>query len=181
MAGNPKNSNKMDTLETIFTRRSIRKFKPEPVDQNDLRVILKAGMYAPSARNQQPWQFLITDRDDLKEKIMKVHPYASMLSEAPVAILVLGDTDLEKSPGYWPVDCAAATQNMLLAAHSVGLGAVWLGVYPRKERIRAIREIFRLPANIQPFALIALGHPNEKKEAPERFREDRIRFNEWKQ
>jgi nitroreductase len=169
----------MDTLEAIKTRRSIRKFKDMPVSREAIRIIVEAGMYAPSARNEQPWHFLIINSRVLLEKIMKVHPYASMLNEAPVAILVCGDTTLELSPGYWPVDCSAATQNMLLAAHATGLGAVWLGVYPRQERINAIHEIFKLPSNIVPFALIALGYPDEIKKAPLRIRTERVRFNSW--
>ena len=136
-------------------------------------------MYAPSARNQQPWHFIVIDQGDLFERIMKVHPYSAMLSEAAVAILVCGDDKLELSKGYWPVDCAAATQNILLSAHSLGLGSVWLGVYPRKERIDGIREIFSLPANIHPFSLVSLGYPAEKKEVPARFNEKRVRWNRW--
>ncbi|MFO7925004.1 MAG: nitroreductase family protein [Bacteroidales bacterium] len=169
----------MEATEALFTRRSIRKFKPVPVPDDQLNTILKAGMYAPSARNEQPWHFIVTNKEDLKEKLMKAHPYASMLSEAPLAILVCADTDLELSTGYWPIDCAAATQNILLAAHANGIGSVWLGVHPRRERKDAIRNIFDLPGNIEPFALIALGYPAEEKEKPERFKENRIHINEW--
>ncbi len=169
----------MDALEVIYTRRSIRKFRNEPVNEKELRTILESAMFAPSARNQQPWHFLVVTEDSLKEKLMNAHPYASMLSEAPLAILVCGDTDIEKSPGYWPIDCSAATQNMLLAAHALGLGSVWLGVHPRPERKDAIRKIFNLPENIHPFALIAIGYPNENKESPERFRQERVHFNAW--
>lgn len=169
----------METLKAIFTRRSIRKFREQQIDQNDLRAILKAGMFAPSARNQQPWHFLVVTERELLDRLMKAHPYAQMLAEAPMAILVCADTDLEKSKGYWPVDCSAATQNMLLAAHAVGLGSVWLGVYPRTERMEAIRSIFSLRPNIQPFALIAMGFPAEEKETPDRFRPERIHNNCW--
>jgi len=136
-------------------------------------------MYAPSARNEQPWHFIVINNRELMNRIMKVHPYASMLAEANVAILVCGDEKLEKSKGYWPVDCAAATQNLLLAAYSLGLGAVWLGVYPRKERQDGIREIFRLPAHVHPFSLISVGYPAEAKDIPDRFKEERIRWNNW--
>lgn len=169
----------MDAIEAILTRRSIRKFRKEPVTEEMLHAILQAAMFAPSARNQQPWHFVVVTSESLKRELMNAHPYASMLGEAPLAILVCGDTTLEKSPGYWPIDCSAATQNLLLAAHAVGLGAVWLGVHPRQERKDAIRRIFRLPANIEPFALVAVGHPDEQKEAPGRFRPERIRFNSW--
>ena len=169
----------METLEAIYTRRSIRKFTGKPIPDNLIRIILEAGMFAPSARNQQPWHFIVINDKSLKNRLMKAHPYASMLSEAPSAILVCGDTDLELSPGYWPIDCAAATQNILLAAHAHGLGGVWLGVQPRQERKDAIREIFKLPLNIQPFALIALGYPGESKNKPERWKPERVHFNQW--
>ncbi len=138
-----------------------------------------AGMYAPSARNQQPWHFLVIDERSLLDRIREVHPYASMLSGAALAILVCGDESLELSKGYWSVDCAAATQNILLAAHALGLGAVWLGVYPREERQAGIREIFGFPPEIHPFALISVGYPAEERPHPDRFREDRIRWNSW--
>jgi nitroreductase len=136
-------------------------------------------MYAPSARNEQPWHFIVIDRKELFDKIMKVHPYASMLSESGAAILVCGDEKLELSKGYWPVDCSAATQNILLAAHSLGLGAVWLGVYPRPERQNGIRDIFQLPGHIHPFSLVSLGYPAEEKEMPCRYDEKRVRWNGW--
>ena len=169
----------MEALNAIFTRRSIRKFKKKQVPQDKLRAILKAGMYAPSARNQQPWHFIVVDDPKIKEEVMNAHPYASMLAEAPLAILVCGDTRLEKSPGYWSIDCSAATQNMLLAAHATGIGSVWLGVHPRVGRKDAMRKIFQLPGHIEPFALIALGYPGEKKETPARWKEERTHFNCW--
>jgi nitroreductase len=166
-------------IEAIMTRRSIRHYIRRNVDKSQIELLLKSAMYAPSANNQQPWHFIVMDKPDLFGKIMKVHPYAKMLSEAGAAILVCGDENLERSKGYWPVDCSAATQNILLAAHSLGLGAVWLGVYPRRERMDGMRGIFNLPGNIQPFSLVSIGYPAEKKEVPERFKEERIRWNRW--
>ncbi len=149
------------------------------IPRQEVKALLEAGMYAPSARNEQPWHFVVVTERDLLNRLMNAHPYASMLAGAPLAVLVCGDTDLEKSKGYWPVDCSAATQNILLAAHDRGLGSVWLGVYPRDERMEAIRSIFSLPVNIQPFSLIALGYPAEEKETPDRFRPERIHHNGW--
>lgn len=166
-------------IDAILKRRSIRRYRGEPVDKSKIRELLIAGMYAPSARNQQPWHFLVIDDRAILERIMKVHPYASMLSGAACAILVCGDETLELSKGYWSVDCAAATQNILLAAHALGLGAVWLGVYPRTERQEGIREIVGLPPHVHPFALISVGHPAEQKPVPQRIREERIRWNKW--
>lgn len=170
----------MNAIEAIFTRRSIRKYKQQvKVDNEILELVLKSAMYAPSARNEQPWHFIVIDDPDLKKRVMDAHPHAKMLSEAPVAILVCGDKDLEISPDYWPVDCAAATQNILLSAHASGLGAVWLGVHPRTERKKAIREIFNLPSHIEPFSLVAIGVPDEQKNHPERFKPERIKKNSW--
>ncbi len=170
---------KNPVIDAILKRRSIRRYRGEPVDKSKINELLTAGMYAPSARNQQPWHFLVIEDRELLKRIMEVHPYASMLSGAALAILVLGDETLEITRGYWPVDCAAATQNILLAAHALGLGAVWLGVYPREERQKAIREIFVLPSHIHPFSLVSVGYPAEDKPVPVRFKEDRIRWNKW--
>ena len=173
--------NKYDNpvVDAILKRRSIRRYRPEIVDKSVIKELLIAGMYAPSARNQQPWHFLVIDDRGLLDEIMKVHPYASMLPGASFAILVCGDENLELSKGYWSVDCAAATQNILLAAHALELGAVWLGVYPREERQQGIREIVDLPDHVHPFALISVGYPAEEKPVPDRIREDRIRWNKW--
>ena len=166
-------------IDAILKRRSIRKYSGKSVNKSDINILLTAAMYAPSARNEQPWHFIVIDDRDLLDQISKVHPYASMLSGASVAILVCGDENLELSKAYWPVDCAAATQNILLAAHALELGAVWLGVYPRQERQSSIRKIFKLPSHIHPFSLISIGYPAEEKGIPDRFKEDRIRWNEW--
>jgi nitroreductase len=166
-------------IDAILKRRSIRRYSGKPVNKSMIMELLTAGMYAPSARNEQPWHFMVIDDRNLLDRIREIHPYASMLSGASLAILVCGDEHLELSKGYWSVDCAAATQNILLAAHALGLGAVWLGVYPREERQSGIRELFDLPKNIQPFSLISVGYPQEEKPVPERFKEDRIRWNKW--
>ena len=166
-------------IDAILKRRSIRRYRRGNVDKSVIKELLIAGMYAPSARNQQPWHFVVTGDRETLGRIMSVHPYASMLSGAALAILVCGDETLELSKGYWAVDCAAATQNILLAAHALGLGAVWLGVYPRRERQDAIREIFSLPGHIHPFALVSVGYPAEEKAVPDRIREDRVHWDQW--
>jgi len=166
-------------IDAILKRRSIRRYSGEPVNKSEVDLLLKAAMYAPSARNQQPWHFIIIDERSILDEIVKIHPYAGMLRGAELAVLVCGNEDLELSSGYWPVDCAAATQNLLLAAHALGLGAVWLGVYPRHERQKGIQELFDLPHRVHPFSLISIGHPAEEKALPERFKEDRIKYNRW--
>lgn len=169
----------MNILEGIFTRRSIRKYTNQKVTNHQIETLIKAGMYAPSASNQQPWHFIVINEKDILNKIAKVHPYAKMLTQAQLGILVCGDMNLELSKDYWVVDCSAATQNILLAAHELGLGAVWLGIHPREERKNEIRNIFKLPENIQPMSLISIGYPAEEREVPERFKPERIHYNAW--
>lgn len=169
----------METLEAIFTRRSVRHFTGKPVPPNLVNTLLRAAMYAPSARNQQEWHFVvITDREKLEE-ITLVHPYAQSLKEAALAVLVCADESIQPDPGYWSLDCAAAMQNLLLAAHASGLGAVWLGVSPRKERMDAIRRVTGLPDGIQPVALAAIGWPAEMPTTEERFKEERVHTNQF--
>lgn len=169
----------MDLIEGIFTRRSIRKYTDQKISEEHINTLVKAGMYAPSASNQQPWHFIVITERSVLDEIEKVHPYAKMLQEAQLAILVCGDEKKELSKGYWVVDCSAATQNILLAAQGIGLGAVWLGIHPREERKNEIRQIFNLPEHIQPASLISIGYPDENKEMPERFKPERIHYNAW--
>lgn len=169
----------MEVIEAILTRRSIRKYSREKITDNQIEIILKAAMYAPSAMNQQPWHFIVIDERKKLNLIMEVHPYSKMLKEAGLAILVCGDERLQLSKGYWVVDCGAATQNLLLAAHGIGLGAVWLGVHPKEERKSGIRKIFHLPDHVQPFSLISIGYPAEEKPVPQRFKPERIHKNQW--
>lgn len=166
-------------MDIITSRRSIRKYTSEPVSEETITELLKAAMSAPSARNEQPWQFVVIDDRRVLEAIPEFHPYSQMLHEAPVAILVCGDLSLEKSSGYWVQDCSAATENLLLAAHAKGLGAVWLGVYPRQERVEGMKKLLGLPEHVIPLALVALGHPAEQKPPAQRFAPERVHRNHW--
>jgi nitroreductase len=169
----------MDTLEAIFNRRSIRRYSLAHISEEQITVLLKSAMYAPSAVNKQPWHFIVFHEPDTIKKIIDIHPNSSMLSGADVGILVCWDDNLQHDTGYGPVDCAAATQNILLAAHSMGLGAVWVGIYPRKQRMEDIRRIFALPEHVNGFSIISLGFPAEKKVTPERFNKSRIHYEKW--
>lgn len=166
-------------MKAIYDRRSIRKFTGESVDEKLVMECIKAGMNAPSAGNQMPWEFILIDRRDLLDAIMKIHPYSSMLDKASVAVLVCGDLSKETRKGYWVQDCAVCTQNILLAAASLGLGAVWLGVYPREDRVEGLRSLFNLPMHIIPFSLVPIGHPAEQKEPNNKFFPERIHRNCW--
>ncbi len=169
----------METMEALLTRRSIRKYQSRPVSEEDLQSILEAAMCTPSARNQQPWHFVVIRDRVLLDRIPEAHPYSSMMREVSLAVLVCCDPALEKTEGYWVQDCAAATENLLLAVHALGLAGVWLGVYPREERMSGLGALFSLPRGIIPFSLIPIGYPAETKGREERYRVDRIHLNRW--
>jgi nitroreductase len=166
-------------LNSILTRRSIRKFNNTPVCEKDIEDILKAAMAAPSAGNSQCWEFIvINDRNKLNE-IPKIHPHAQMVLESPIAILVCADINKEKYKDRWPLDCSAASQNILLAVHSKGLGAVWVGICPEELRMKSIAELFNLPLNIKPVSLIPIGYPDETKSPSNRFDINKIHYNKY--
>ena len=169
----------MNTMDAILSRRSIRVHTSKSVPREVVDELLKAAMSAPSAGNEKPWHFIVlTDRGILDE-IPKFHPYSGMLKQASVAILVCGDTMLERHKGYWVLDCAAATENMLLAAHAKGLGAAWCGVYPSEERVTGFRKLLKMPEHVVPFSLIPVGYPAEVKQPEDRFDRSRIHDNRW--
>ena len=169
----------MDTIEAIHTRRSIREYQDKPVPDELVTEILKAAMASPSARNQQPWEFVVITDPDLREKIPSVSPFTQMIVDAPLAILVCGDLKVETAQGYWVIDCAAATQNLLLAAHALGLGAVWTGVYPREERMDGLAELMNLPEYVLPHSLVVIGYPAQQPPQQDRFKPERIHVNGW--
>jgi len=162
----------------LFRRRSIRKYKPTPIKNEDVDYILKTAMYAPSAHNEQPWHFIVIDDRTKLNKIADFHPYAKMLYEAPLCILVCADLTLQKSPDLWIQDCSAATENILLAATERGLGSVWIALFPRKSRIEFVRQLLEIPENIIPFSFVAIGYPDEEKPFPQdRYKPERIHKN----
>lgn len=169
----------MDAITAIKTRRSIRKYKDKPVPDDVIDRLLEAGMMAPSAGNQQPWHFIVIKDRKLLDAVPDAHPYSDMITQVPVAIMVCGDPTLEKYKGFWVQDCAAATMNILLAAHAMGLASVWLGVYPAGDRVEGIKKLFGLPENIYPLSLLPIGYADEEKPEPERFDRSRIRINKW--
>jgi nitroreductase len=171
----------MEAYEAILSRRSIRKYQNRPIEDELIERLIRAGMSAPSAHNEQPWHFVVIKDRAILDEIPKFHPYAKMLSEAPVAISVCADHALEKDPtaGYWIQDCSAATQNILLAAHALGLGACWLGIHPREKRKTELRKLLHLPESVEAFSVIALGYPAEDKKPSASFTPDRIHQNQW--
>ena len=169
----------MDAVEAILSRRSIRKYTSQPVPHELVEDLLKAAMSAPSAGNEQPWHFVvIRDRETLNE-IPKFHEYSRMLEEAPVAVLVCGDLKEQRHEGFWIQDCSAAAQNILVAAHAKGLGAVWLGIYPIQKRIKGLRKLLGIPEHVIPLSLISIGYPAEQKPAADRYDASRIHNDHW--
>lgn len=168
-----------NTIDTIYDRRSIRKFTDKEVNPDLVEEVLRAGLFAPSGYNKQPWDFVVFNEKGLIKEIREMHPYASSLDTAPVCIMVCGDTQKEMAPGFYQVDCSAAIENMLLAAKSLGLDTCWMGIYPWEEVMESFSKRFELPENNKPFALIALGYGDEKKERPKRYDTTKIHYNKW--
>jgi nitroreductase len=168
----------MEAMEAILTRRSIRRYTSQPVSEERIEELLRAAMSAPSTNNGQPWHFVVIDDRKILQEIPRFHPYASMLREAPLAILVCVDRRINHE-GFLVQDGSAATENLLLAAHALGLGAVWLGIYPLEERISGMRKLLALPETILPLALISIGYPAEKKDKQDRYRAARVHRNRW--
>ena len=169
----------MDAIEAIRTRRSIRSYTSQLVPDELVKRLLEAAMSAPSAGNEQAWQFVvITDRSVLDD-IPKLHPHSDMLKQATLAILVCGDLQQARHSNYWIQDCSAATQNLLLAAHASGLGAVWLGVYPLEDRVAKMRMLLGIPESIVPMALISIGYPAEHIEPAYRYDQLKVHTNHW--
>ncbi|HBC97794.1 MAG TPA: nitroreductase family protein [Clostridium sp.] len=167
-------------MNAILERKSIRKYTDKMISKEIIEKILKAGMSAPSAVDEQPWQFIVIDDKDTLNEITKIHPYSQMLKEASHAIVVCGDMRLKKvDEDFWIQDCSAAAENMLVMAQALGLGAVWLGVYPIEERFEGIGKLLKLPEQIIPFCVISLGYPGEKKNAGDRYNPERVHWNKW--
>ena len=168
----------MDAMEAIFTRRSIRKYTKQPVSNEVLKELLEAAMCAPSAGNRQPWHFIVINDHKVIDEIPKYHRYAQMLGEAAVAIVVCCDVTLERS-GLGFEDCSAATQNILLAAHAMGLGAVWLGISVPGGQADPTQKLLNIPENIKPVSIISIGYPAEENPRQDRYQAARVHYNRW--
>jgi nitroreductase len=166
-------------MNAIFNRRSIRKYIRQEISEETLAKLLRAGMAAPSAANEQPWHFVVIKDRNILYDIPKFHPYSQMLKEADCAIVVCGDTVLETCKGFWVQDCSAATENILIEATELGIGSVWLGVYPDKDRVKPVQTLLGLPETVIPLSIIALGYPTDNKAPVDRFNQARIHHDKW--
>lgn len=168
-------------IENIMTRTSIRQFTDQPISQDTLETIVKAGMAAPSAVNAQPWAFVVVTEREILDSLRAIHPYSN-LKTATAAIIVCGDMEKNAkgtNSEYWVQDCSAATENILLAAHAFGIGAVWCGVYPNPERIPGVKEVLGLPDYIMPLNIITMGYPAENPEPKDKWNADNVHYQKW--
>ena len=181
-ACNSTDTNSADAvLENIHARKSVRQFTDEPVSQEHIETMLKAAMAAPTAVNYQPWRFVVITERARLDAMAEVLPYAKMLKQAPLAIVVCGETTWfeGRENTYWQQDCSAATQNILLAAEALGLGAVWTGVYPNMELARPLAEFLGLPDTVQPLCCIPIGHHDGTTQPKDKWKPENIHYNKW--
>ena len=169
----------MDALEAIMTRRSIRSYTDEPVSDAELDSILRAAMAAPSASNERPWRFVVVRDPATLARLAKATLFSGVVGRAKAAIVVCGDRQAAKYPGFWVIDCSAAIQNALLAAHAGGLGAVWVGVHPVTPFVAAVRRIIGVPRHVVPHSIIALGRPAEGRPPVDRYDEAFVHDERW--
>ncbi|MDD2213057.1 MAG: nitroreductase family protein [Oscillospiraceae bacterium] len=167
-------------MQEIFNRRSVRHFKQQPVEAQKIDQLLRAAMQAPSAANQQAWEFIVVqDRQSLVE-VAQTSPYAKPAAEAAVAFILLADENKLKVPTAWEQDLAAAAENLLLEAVHLGLGAVWLGAATSDIVMKNLRSLFNLPETLRPFAIIAAGYPDGPQQAViSRYQAQRVHYERW--
>lgn len=169
----------MELMEAMATRRSVRAYKDTDIPEDLVDTVIRAAMMAPSAGNQQPWQFIVVrDREKMKQ-VTTFHPYAGMLKNVSVSVIVCGDPDGKKWPDFWVQDCSAAIENMLLAARDLGLGTVWAGIYPLEDRMAGMRKLFHIPENVYPLAIIPIGWPDTTFKEVDRYDPSRIHLEVW--
>lgn len=173
----------MEMIQGIMTRKSTRRFTDEPVSEQDIRTILRAGMSGPSCVNKRMWSFVVVTDKDMLNKMADINGRAAEpLRRATLGILVCGDLSraFEAAPEYWVIDAAIATENMTLAAHGLGLGSVWIGTWPQESKVSGQKELFGLPDHMVPHSIMAFGHP-EDGDFPERdlYEEERVHWGKW--
>lgn len=174
-------SNAEAALENIHSRKSVRQYTSEPVCEEHIQTILKAAMAAPSAVNYQPWRFVVISEREELDAMAEMLPFAKMLKNAPLAIVVCGETtwfDGQENP-FWSQDCSAATQNLLLAVEALGLGAVWTAAYPDPDRVEKISSYLNLPPNVKPLCTVPIGHPAGDDQPKDKWKPENIHYGKW--
>jgi len=166
-------------IKAIKDRKSIRNYVPKAnVSEEQIKELLEAAMLAPSACNSRPWTFIVVQNREKLEAITKIHPHTQMLTTASCAIVVCADLNLQSgiSEGFFPQDCGATTQNILLQATELGLGTCWCGIYPKGAMVGAFRSLFELPDNVVPFCVIAVGVPDEEMGSRGFYEEGKVKW-----
>jgi nitroreductase len=163
-------------LDLIKKRRSIRAYTDEPVSDAEVKALLEAAMAAPSANNLRPWEFVVVLKDDLRQRLAKVHPWSQMCAGAPVVFVICGD---ERRSDHWVGDTSAATENLLLAAVALDLGAVWVGIYPRPQREAHVRSVLGIPQELRVLCLVPVGHPAESKPPHTKYDEGKVHYDRY--
>lgn len=166
-------------MESIFNRTSVRKYKKESLKQEEIDLILKAAFCAPSAANRQPWQFIVIQDKQTLSDLSKMTPYASLLKNAAMGIVVCADKSKNDSLDYCQQDLAAATENMLIEAKSLNIGSCWIGVYPNEDRYLAINTYFKLPKGIVPMWMVAFGYPDQDEVIKDKFDKEKIHYEKY--
>lgn len=168
-------------MKEIYIRRSVRSYLDKFVEEEKIEQILKAGMQAPSAGNQRPWEFIVVRDPEVLKKLSVASPYAKCVDKAPVAIVLIVNQDYLRFPEYTDQDMGACAQNILLETVSQGLGAVWLGIAPMQKREEAVRKVFNLGEYLQPFAIIPIGYPqnDDANHFTDRYQEKKIHFESF--
>lgn len=168
-------------MKEIFNRRSIRKYEDRAVEKEKIDKILRAAMQAPSAANEQPWEFIVVENKETLKKLSAMSPYSKLVEGSAVTFVLLANSDALRIPTAWQQDLGAAAENMLLEAAYLGLGAVWLGVATADSNAEYTKKVFNLPDNIKPFALISVGYPdNQSNEFVDRYNEAKVYYENWK-
>lgn len=162
-------------MKEIFHRTSIRKYKEKNVSKEDIEMLLKAAMAAPSAGNQQPWHFYVVTNSEKIKQLSECSPYASCLKYAPLALVTCYQNDV-KFPEYAQIDLSACNENILLEADHLGLGAVWLGIAPLQERMYSVKEVLNLPENLNAFSIVSIGYPDQEKIQEDRYDKNKISY-----
>lgn len=168
-------------IGNIMTRTSVRQFTSQAISKDTLDIIVKAGMAAPTAMNKQPWAFVVVTEREVLDSLETVHPYSN-LKTATAAIIVCGDmkkTSEDFSREYWVQDCSAATENILLAAHAYGLGAVWCGVYPNPNVMPEVKRVLGIPQGVTPLNIISMGYPASESEPKDKWNPENVHYQRW--
>lgn len=170
-----------EVIKCIFERKSVRQYTKQPVDSQTIELLVKAAMAAPSAKNRQPWTFIAITTKEILMQLSTGLSYAKMVKDAPCAIVVCGDLSKtkEEDKDKWVVDCSAATENLLLAVESLGLGAVWTGVYPDADRIELVRKCLNLPEHVIPLNVIPIGYPEGENKPKDKYKPERLKWERW--